>query len=58
MKNYYVTVEGLVSRVIRLQAANPVDAAMEARREFTATTGALSAEVVTINKEPDHAHDE
>ena len=53
MKRYYVTVEGLVSRVIRVTAADPADAAAEARREFTATVGALNAEVTTINKEPE-----
>ena len=51
MKTYYVTVEGIVSRVERVQAKNVADAMVEAKREFTATVGATSAVVVTINEE-------
>ena len=51
MKTYYVTVEGIVSRVERVQAKNVADAMVEAKREFTATVGATSAVVVTVNEE-------
>ena len=51
MKTYYVTVEGLVERVQRVQANNKAEAMAEAKKEFTATVGALHAVCVTINKE-------
>ena len=51
MKTYYVTVEGLVERVQRVQANNKAEAMAEAKKEFTATVGALNAVCVTINKE-------
>ena len=51
MKTYYVTVEGLVERVHRVQAENVVEAMTEATKEFTATVGALNAIVTATNKE-------
>lgn len=51
MRTFYVTVEGLVSRVERVQAINIAEAMTEAKREFTATVGALNAVVVTVNEE-------
>ena len=54
MKTYYVTVEGIVSRVERVQAKNVADAMVEAKREFAAKVGGYfnkSAVVVTVNEE-------
>jgi len=51
MKTYYVTVEGVVSRVERITATNVAEAMAEAKREFTANLGALTAVVVTANEE-------
>ena len=51
MKTYYVTVEGLVERVERVEANNVAEAMAEAKREFTAKVGALNAVVVTANEE-------
>ena len=51
MDTYYVTVEGLISRVLRVEAGNIVEAMAEAKRDFTATVGALNAVVVTANEE-------
>tara|TARA_R110000765_G_scaffold10471_1_gene32381 strand:- start:942 stop:1109 length:168 start_codon:yes stop_codon:yes gene_type:complete len=51
MKTYYVTVEGLVERVMRVDAENVAEAMAEAKRDFTATVGATSAVVVTANEE-------
>ena len=52
MKTYYVTVEGVVSRVERVTASNVAEAMSEAKKEFTAKTGSMSAVVVTANEEP------
>lgn len=51
MDTYYVTVEGLVSRVMRVEAGNIAEAMAEAKRDFTATVGALNAVISAANKE-------
>lgn len=51
MRTYYVTVEGLVSRVERVQANNETEAMAEAKREFTAKVGALNAVVTATHEE-------
>jgi hypothetical protein len=51
MKTYFVTVEGVVSRVERITASNVAEAMSEAKKEFTAKTGSLSAVVVAANEE-------
>ena len=51
MRTYYVTVEGLVSRVQRVHASNVAEAMTEAKKEFTATVGALNAVVTATNEE-------
>jgi hypothetical protein len=51
MRTYYVTFEGLVERVQRVQANNEAEAMAEAKKEFTATVGAAHAVCVTINEE-------
>ena len=51
MRTFSITVEGVVSRVERVQASNVAEAMAEAKREFTATVGATSAVVVTANEE-------
>ena len=50
MQTYFITVEGIVSRVERIQAPNLSEAMQEAKKEFTAKTGALSAAVTEANK--------
>lgn len=50
-KTYYVTVEGLVERVHRVQAESMAEAMTEAKKEFTATVGALNAVVTETNEE-------
>ncbi len=51
MRTFYVTIEGLVSRIERVEADNMAEAMAEAKREFIATVGALNAVVVTANEE-------
>jgi hypothetical protein len=51
MRTFYVTIEGVVSRIERLQAVNIAEAMTEAKKEFIAKTGALNAVVVTANEE-------
>lgn len=51
MRTFYITVEGVVSRDVTLQASNVDEAMAEAKREFTAAVGATSAVVVTANEE-------
>jgi hypothetical protein len=51
MRTFYVTIEGVVSRIERLQAVNIAEAMTEAKKEFIANTGALNAVVVTANEE-------
>ena len=51
MRTFYVTVEGLVSRIECVQAINIAEAMTEAKKEFTARVGALNAVVVTANEE-------
>ena len=51
MKTYYVTVEGLVSRVICVDATNVAEAMDHAKADFKSTLGALNAIVTATNKE-------
>lgn len=51
MKTYYVTVEGIVDRVVRVEAANVADAMQEAKQEFTNLMGPCVAQVVKVNEE-------
>jgi len=50
-KQYFVTVEGLVSRVSKVQAADLADAMKQAKQEFMSQVGALNAIIVTANQE-------
>jgi len=54
MKTYEVVCEGVVQRLILVEAANAVDAANAARKEFSALTGAEKEGVgiVDIYSEP------
>lgn len=51
MRTYYVTVEGVVSRVERVQASNVAEAMKYAKADFKSTVGANNAVVVTANEE-------
>ena len=51
MKTYYVTVEGVVSRVIRVDADNVAEAMKYAKSEFIGALGADNAVVVAANEE-------
>ena len=51
MKTYYVTVEGLVSRVICVDADNVADAMKWAKADFISAVGADDAVVVAANEE-------
>lgn len=51
MKTYYVTVEGLVSRVMCVEAGNVADAMMFAKADFRNAVGADNAVVVAANEE-------
>tara|TARA_R110000787_G_scaffold4066_1_gene15806 strand:+ start:3422 stop:3583 length:162 start_codon:yes stop_codon:yes gene_type:complete len=51
MRTYYVTVEGLVERVIRVDAENVAEAMKYAKVDFKSTMGANNAVVVTANEE-------
>lgn len=51
-KTYYVTVEGVVTRVMRVEAKNMRDAMAEAKQEFTTTLGTDNAVMVSINQDP------
>ena len=51
MRTFYVTVEGVVSRVERVEANNIADAMDEAKREFKNRLGADNAQIITINEE-------
>jgi hypothetical protein len=51
MKTYYVTVEGLVSRVICVDANNVTDAMRWAKTDFKSAVGADNAVVVAANEE-------
>lgn len=55
IKTYYVTVEGIVDRVVRVEATNVAEAMAEAKREFTAKVGAAAAQVIKINEEKTNA---
>ena len=57
MKTYYVTVEGIVDRVVRVEAANVADAMQEAKEEFINLVGAAVAQVVKVNEEKTNAND-
>jgi len=54
MKTFYVTVEGLVSRVICVDANNVTDAMRWAKTDFKSALGADNAVVVTADEEKDH----
>ena len=51
MKTYYVTVEGLVSRVICVDASNVAEAMKHAKADFKSALGADNAVVVAANEE-------
>ena len=51
MRTYYVTVEGLVERVMRVDAQNVAEAMEYAKVDFKSAVGANNAVVVTANKE-------
>tara|TARA_R110000744_G_scaffold117968_2_gene220437 strand:+ start:52 stop:222 length:171 start_codon:yes stop_codon:yes gene_type:complete len=51
MRAYYVTVEGLVERVMRVDAENVAEAMKYAKADFKSTVGANDAVVVTANEE-------
>lgn len=51
-KTYYVTVEGVVTRVMRVEATSMRDAMAEAKQEFTSALGADTAVMVSINEAP------
>ena len=51
MATYYVTVEGLVSRVICVDADNVAEAMKWAKVDFKSAVGADNAVVVTVNEE-------
>lgn len=55
MRTYYVTVEGVVSRVVRVEANNVADAMRHAKQEFTNLVGASVAHVITTNEEKTNA---
>lgn len=54
MKTYEVVCEGVVQRLILVEATNAVDAANAARKEFSALTGAEKdgVAIVDIYSEP------
>lgn len=54
MKTYYITVEGMVSRVICVDAANEAEAIKWAEADFKSALGADNAVAVTANEEKDH----
>ena len=54
MKTYYITVEGVVSRIICVDAANEAEAMKWAKADFISALGADNAVVVTANEEKDH----
>ena len=51
MSTYYVTVEGLVSRVICVDADNVAEAMKYAKADFRSALGADNAVVVAANEE-------
>ena len=51
MRAYYVTVEGLVERVMRVDAENVAEAMKYAKADFKSPVGANDAVVVTANEE-------
>lgn len=53
-KTYYVTVEGVVTRVMRVEAANMRAAMTEAKQEFVSCLGADTAVMVSINQDPNN----
>ena len=50
MKTYYVTIEGLVSRVSKVDTDGLADAIKQAKKEFMSQPGALNAVFVSINE--------
>ena len=55
MKTYYVTVEGVVSRVICVDADNVAEAMKYAKVDFINALGADNAVVVAANEEKTNA---
>jgi len=51
MKTYYVTIEGLVSRVSKVDTDGLADAIRQAKKEFMSQPGALHAVLVSVNEE-------
>ena len=51
MRTFYVTVEGLVSRIERVEANNIAAAMDAAKRESKNRLGADNAQIITINEE-------
>ena len=51
MRTFYVTVEGLVSRVERVEADSLANAMIEAKAKFMSQIGALNAVVVTASED-------
>jgi hypothetical protein len=50
-KTYYVTVEGIVERVFRIDAENPHQAGEWAKADFKAELRTDVAQVIKVNKE-------
>ena len=50
MKTYYVTIEGLVSRVSKVDTHGLGDAIKQAKKEFMSQPGALHAVLVSVNE--------
>ena len=51
MRTFYVTVEGLVSRVERVETDSLAKAMVEAKEKFMSQPGALNAVFVSINED-------
>ena len=49
MKTYEVVCEGVVQRLVLVEATNAVDAAQAARKEFSAITGAYQENVAILD---------
>ena len=48
MKTYYVEVEGVVNRTLRIEAKNRAEASDAARQEFASMVGANKSETFTL----------
>jgi hypothetical protein len=51
MKTYYITVEGIVERVFRIDAENPHQAGEWAKADFKAELRTDVAQIIKVNKE-------